>query len=301
MNATVHPYFIEKGDRRMKNKGIVLGLVFVLAGSAGSALASGGSGRPVQGDAVSYSLKGNDLTTAGFSMCPTISETAQVRNKGVDYVRTREFAEAVTDVANGTSTFAPVRIPAEWKGAAELWRSSVASNGKPRIAVMAGQGGSGKYQAVLLSPSGAPMDPKRVGLEEGSCNSDLLFRASLEYRFRKGQEDAPLLYPHLVRKAVSGIEERILAKMDAASRSAKRADDISARIAQAEKAGAEECQPQELAHAKAELAVAVGGIAELGIDPGVTEAVLARAERTSADLLTAGRVASISKAYCGEE
>jgi len=285
----------------MKNKGIALGLVFVLAGSAGSALASGGAGHPIQGGAVSYSSMGNGMATrpAGFSMCPTIAETAQVRNKGVDYVRTLEFAEAVNAVANGTSTFAPVRLPAEWKSAAALWGSSVASNGKPRIAVMA-SAGPGKYQAVLLSPSGAPLDPKRVGLEEGTCNSDLLFRASLEYRFKKGQEDAPLLYPHLVRKAVSGIEQRILAKMDAASRSAKRANDISVRIAQAEKAGAEECQPQELARAKAELAVAVGGISELDIDPGVTEAVLARAERSSADLLTAGRVASVSTAYCGQ-
>jgi hypothetical protein len=228
------------------------------------------------------------------------ADTAQVRNKGVDYVRTLEFAEAVTAVASGTSTFAPVRIPTEWKGAAELWRSSVASNGKPRMAVMAAAG-PGKYQAVLLSPSGAPLDPKRVGLEEGSCNSGLLFRASLEYRFKKGQEDAPLLYPHLVRKAAAGIEMQILVKMDVASRSAKRADDISAKIAQAEKAGAGECQPQELARAKAELAAAVGGIAELDINPGVIEAVLARAERASVELLTAGRVASVSKAYCGEE
>jgi len=293
---------IEKGDRRMKNKGIVLGLVLVLAGSAGSALALGGNGRSSQEDAVSYSLKGNDMTTqpVGFTMCPSIAETAQVRNKGVDYVRTREFAEAVTAVANGTSSFAPVRLPAEWKAAANLWRSSVASNGTPRIAIMSGQAGPGKYQAVLLSPSGAPMDPKRVGLEEGSCNSDLLFRASLEYRFRKGQEEAPLLYPHLVRKAASGIEKKIVAKMEAAARSAKRADDIAVRIAQAEKAGAADCQPQELARAKAELAVAVGGIAELDVDPGVTEAVLAKAESASADLLMAGRVASISKPYCGE-
>lgn len=287
----------------MKNKGILFGLVMLLAIPSGGALASGGNGRASQDDAATYSLKGSAMPTrpAGFSMCPAIAETAQVRSKGVDYVRSRQFAEAVTAVANGTSTFAPVRIPAEWKAAADLWRSSVASNGMPRIAVMAGLAGPGRYQAVLLSPSGAPLDPKRVGLEETSCNSDLLFRASLEYRFRKGLEDAPLLYPHLVRKAASGIENRIMAKMDAAARSAKRADDISARIAQAEKAGAGECQPQELARAKAELAVAVGGIAELDIDPGMTEAVLARAERSSADLLTAGRVASVSKPYCGDE
>jgi hypothetical protein len=293
---------MEKGDRQMKKTGIMFGLVLVLGVSAGSALASGGSGRASQDDAISYSSAGNGLAIqpAGFSLCPTIAETAQVRNKGIDYVRTREFAEAVSAVANGTSAFAPVRLPAEWKGAASLWKSNVASNETPRIAVMPGQAGPGKHQVVLLSPSGAPLDPTRVGLEERSCNSDLLFRASLEYRFRKGQEDAPLLYPHLVRKAASGIEKKIIAKMDAAVRSAKRADDIAARIAQAEKSGAGECQPQELARAKAELAVALNGISQLEFDPGVTEAVLARAERASADLSMAGRVASVSKAYCGE-
>ena len=285
----------------MKKPGITLGLVLVLAVPAGGALASGGIGHASHGDAVSFSSTGNGpaIQPTGFSLCPTIAETAQVRNKGIDYVRTREFADAVSAVANGTSSFAPMRVPAEWKGAANLWGSSVTSNGMPRIAVMPAEAGPGRHRVVLLSPSGAPIDPTRVGLEERSCNSDLLFRASLEYRFRQGQEDAPLLYPHLVRKAASGIEKRITAKMDSAARSAKRTDDIAARILQAEKAGVGECQPQELARAKAELAVALGGISELNIDAGVTETVLARAERASADLLTADRYASIGGAYCG--
>jgi hypothetical protein len=260
----------------MKKTGIMFGLVLALAVPAGGALA------------------------AGFSLCPTIAETAQVRNKGIDYVRTREFAEAVSAVANGTSGFAPVRVPAEWKGAAILWGSNVTSNGMPRIAVMPGEAGPGNHRVVLLAPSGAPIDPTRVGLEERSCNSDLLFRASLEYRFRQGRENAPLLYPHLVRKAASGIENKIMAKMNSAERNAKRADEIAARIVQAEKAGAGECQPQELARAKAELSVALGGISALEFDPGMTETVLARAERASADLLSGGRYASINGAYCGE-
>ena len=236
----------------------------------------------------------------GFSLCPIIAETPQVRNKGIDYIRTREFAEAVTAVANGTSSFAPVRLPADWKGAATLWGASATSNGMPRIAVVQGVAGPGTHRVVLLSPSGVPIDPKRIGLEERSCNSDLLFRASLEYRFRKGQEDAPLLYPHLVRKAASGVEKRIIAKMDSAERSVKRVDEIAARILQAEKGDAGACKPQELARAKAELAVALNGISDLEFDPGMTETVLARAERASADLLTTdSRFASINRIYCG--
>jgi len=294
---------MEKGDRQMKKTGIMLGLVLVLAAPVGVALASGGIGHASPGDAVSFSSTGNGsaIQPAGFSLCPTIAEAAQVRNKGIDYIRTREFAEAVSAVANGTSSFAPMRVPAEWKGAASLWGSSVTSNGMPRIAVMPGEAGPGKHRVVLLSPSGAPIDPTRVGLEERSCNSDLLFRASLEYRFRQGQEDAPLLYPHLVRKAASGIEKRIMAKMDEAARSAKRADEIAARILQAEKAGAGECQPQELARAKAELAVAVGGITELEFDPGMTETVLALAETLSGNLLAAPRYAANHGIQCKTE
>lgn len=285
----------------MRKTGIMFVLVLVIGVSAGSALASGGMGHSGPGDAISFSSTGNGpaVQPAGFSLCPAIAETAQVQNKGIDYVRSREFAEAVSAVANGTSSFAPVRVPAEWKGAAILWGASVASSGMPRIAVMQGETGLGKHRVVLLSPSGATIDPTRIGLEERSCNSDLLFRASLEYRFRKGQEDAPLLYPHLVRKAASGIEKKIIAKMDSAAKSAKRADDIAARIAQAEKAGAAECRPQELARAKAELAVALGGISDLNIDAGLTETVLARAERATSDLSTGGRFASMNAAYCG--
>jgi len=285
----------------MRIKGISLGLVLLLAVPVGGAWASGGIYDARHGGAVSLPSPGNGpaIRPAGFSLCPTIAETALVQGKGIDYLRTREFAEAVSAVASGTSRFAPTRVPAEWKGAANLWRVTVTSSGKARIVVMPWESGPGRRQVALLLPSGAFAEPTQVGLDDRSCNSNLLFRASLEYRSRQGREDVPLLYPHLVRKAASGIEKKIVAKMESAVRSAKRADDVSARILQAEKAGAGECQPQELARAKAELAVALGGISDLHIDAGVTETVLARAERASADLLTAGRYASIHGTYCG--
>jgi len=157
---------------------------------------------------------------------------------------------------------------------------------------MPGEDGLGRRRVALLSPSGTLIDPTWVGLDERSCNSDLMFRASLEYRFRQGQEDAPLLYPHLVREAASGIEKRIMAKMDSTARSAKRADDIASRILVAEKDGAKECRQHELAWAKAELAVARFAITDLDFDPDVTEAVLVRAEPLAGNLITPHRYAS---------
>jgi len=291
---------MEKGDRPMKKTGITIGLVLALTGFAGIALASGESGHAKQGGAASFSSTGIGpaVRSSEFSLCPTISETAQVRDKGIDYVRTREFAEAVGAVANGTSSYAPVRLPAEWKSAANLWKETFSSTGKARIAVMPWESGPGRREVALLLPSGAFAEPTQVGLDGRSCNSDLLFRASLEYRFRTGQEEAPLLYPHLVRKAASGIQKKIMAKMDSAARSAKRADDIAARIAKAEKDGGG-CHPLELARAKAELAVARAVITDFDSDPDVTDAVLARAEVASAELLSGGRFASVNKAYCG--
>lgn len=189
-------------------------------------------------------------------------------------------------VANGTTGYAPTKVPGEWwKDAAADWKTSVAMEGKPWIAVVTEGDGPGVQRAFLVSPNGIPMEPIMFGMDR-SCDPRMLYRASIEYRFRMGQEDLPLLYPHVVRQAVSEVGITVMAKLDMAGRSAKRADDIAARILVAEKAGAGECQPQELSRAKAELAVARNyGITELDFDPGVTEMALARAETRSGNLL----------------
>ena len=233
-----------------------------------------------------------------FSFCPVIADAEQVRTRGIGYIRTREFAEAVNAVANGTSGYGPRNTPEEWKGAANLWGSSVASSGKPKIVVMPGEAAPGKRQVVLLSPSGTPIDPARIGLEERSCNSELLFRASLEYRARRGQGNTPLLYPHLVRDAAAGIGKIVTAKLELAGRSAARLEDAAKRISQAERMGAGECQPRELARAKADLAVASRGITELDFDPSMTETVLVRAETLSGNLLSERRYAASKGIRC---
>jgi len=286
----------------MNKSWITLGLVVVLAVPVGGVLASGGSGYAGPGDAVSFSSTeiGPAIRPAEFSLCPSIAETAQVRDKEIDYVRTREFAEAVSAVANGTSRFAPTTIPAEWKVAAADWKTSVAAGGKPRIAVVSEGSGPGGHRAVLVSPAGIPMGPIGLGMDR-SCDPQLLFRASIEYRARIGQEDLPLLYPHVVRQAASGIGKTVTAKLDMAERNAKRLEDTALRILQAEQMGAGECQPQELARAKAELAVARNGITEFDFAPGVTEAVLARADDLSGNLLTARRYAASHGIRCVSE
>lgn len=285
----------------MRKSVVILGMLLTLVFAVGGAFASSGIVLASNDDsAYSTTYAGNAaaIRPTGYGFCPSIAETMQVRNNGIDYVRTREFAEAVSAVANGTSEFAPMRVPEEWKGAAKFWRETFTVNGKPRIAVAPGEAGPGGTRVVLLSPNGSPIDPKRLGLEARTCNPELLFRASMEYRLRKGQEDAPLLYPHLVRNAASGIEKYYVAKMDTAVRIAKRADDVAGRIVRAEKAGAAKCLPQELARAKAELTMARAVITNVDFDPGPTEAVLAKAESLSEALKSPGSYAALHGIRC---
>lgn len=281
----------------MKKTAIMLGLVLVFAVPIGGALASGRTGHSSPGDAVSSSPteNGPTIVPAGFSLCPAIAETVEVRGRGIDYLRTREFAEAVSAVANGATGYAPTTAPPEgWKDAAADWNTSVALDGKPWIAVVSEGDDPGVQRAFLVSPNGIPMEPIMFGMDR-SCDPRLLYRASIEYRFRTGQENLPLLHPQVVRQAVSEIGITVMAKLDMAARSAKRADDIAARILEAEKAGAGECQPQELSRAKAELAIARNyGITELDFDPGMTEMALARAETRSGNLLAERRYAAAS-------
>jgi hypothetical protein len=283
---------------------MILGALLLLAVPFGGAFASTEIVLASTDDSAysnAYAGNGTAIRPAGYGFCPSIAETMQVRNKGIDYLRTREFAEAVSAVANGTSEFAPMRVPEEWKGAASFWMETVTVNGKPKIAVAPGEAGPGRTRVVLLSPNGSPIDPKRLGLEARTCNPELLFRASMEYRSRKGQEDAPLLYPHLVRNAASGIEKYYVARMDTAGRIAKRADDVAGRILRAEKAGAGKCLPQELARAKAELTVARAGITNVDFDPGATEAVLAKAESLSEALQSPRSYAALHGIRCVQE
>lgn len=255
------------------------------------------AGRPVEGIASASAEPAIGIRPERFSLCPSLSETPQVKERVIDYLRTREFAEAVSAVAEGSSRFSPTTVPGDWRAAAADWKSSVVMSGKPRIAVISGSGGPEEARAVLVSPNGVPVDPVALGTDR-MCDPQLLFRASIEYRARRGEDDLPLLYPHVVRQAASGMAKTVTAKMDLAARNAKRLEDTVLRIRQAEQMGAGECQPRELARAKAEAAVARQGITELDFDPGMAEAVLARAETLSGNLLSARRYAASRGIRC---
>ncbi|GAB4231991.1 MAG: hypothetical protein OHK0028_07270 [Deltaproteobacteria bacterium] len=284
----------------LRKKSLLLVLVSVIAYPAGSAFALSPGERAGSSTAgISSALMGTGVVIRSerFSLCPSIADTAQVKDRAVDYLRTREFAEAVNAVANGSSRFSPTMVPADWKVAAADWKTSVAATGKPKVAVVSGAGGVGGQRAVLVSPNGVPMEPILLGTDR-TCDPQLLFRASIEYRTRVGQEDLPLLYPHVVRQAAAGLGKTVTAKLDLAARNAKRLEDTALRIQQAEQMGAGECQPRELARAKAEAAVARQGITELDFDPGMAEEVIARAETLSGNLLAARRYAASRGIRC---
>lgn len=182
----------------MKMRWVMAGLILVLALPSETVSASApGDRADSAGNAVSPAYEAIDagappVRSQGFSLCPGIADTAQVLDKGIDYPRSPEFTEAMVAVADGSSPYAPAKLPPEWRRAAESWRMNVAGGGKPRISIASGEEGSHDLRAVLVSPAGVPVEPGRIGLEEQSCNSSLLFRASIEYRARVGREDAPL-------------------------------------------------------------------------------------------------------------
>jgi hypothetical protein len=157
---------------------------------------------------------------------------------------------------------------------------------------------AGLHEVRLLSPTGQGIDLDQAALTAESCHPLLLFRASLEYRWRTGNPDAKLVYPHKVRTATRSLGDSIQAKMEMAKRFADRADKITDMIAMAEQMGAETCQPKELARAKSELARAHQLVTDIHHDIRETESVFVKAELSAGSILSAQRFASTRGLIC---
>ena len=111
--------------------------------------------------------------------CPDRAYTEIFQSKGLGYVHSREFAEAVRDVAIGASKYSPKEIPATWRDDAENW----------------------------IGP-GSEKLPFHRG--DDACNPALVYMASMEYRARPGHEDVTPVFPRNVRAATR--EARVVAE-----------------------------------------------------------------------------------------
>ena len=129
------------------------------------------------------------------------------------------------------------------------------------------------------------LDPEPF-LETDACVPALLYLASLEYRSRQENLDATPVFPHLVRTAIFDLGTQIVAKNRNTPAYAKRVFAVMAKISEAERMGAEKCEPSELARAKAALERARRDAAGVRSSVEETDASFAGAERLADALLT---------------
>jgi len=222
------------------------------------------------------------------SGCPDIANTKTFQTQGLGYVNSPEFAGAVHAVAYDASEYSPAEIPPDWRVAAENWIEYIKltpdeeSNWLSPSALFQLRGGEG-----LLFPKG-----------KYACNPDLVYLASLEYRKMQRREDLPPVFPRAVHAATKDLQEIIAAKRQMARRFAARATAIGSKIAEAERMGAGNCSPGEVARAKRELERAF--IEARTVQSTLPETVLSfdRAERMAEFLLEPHKFASSRGGSC---
>ncbi|PWB63075.1 MAG: hypothetical protein C3F14_08750, partial [Deltaproteobacteria bacterium] len=207
------------------------------------------------------------------------------------YVYTEEFADAVNAVASGASAYSPQEIPAGWKSAAAEWRAYIAAH-------PAGGAGTMQTTAAAGLQGGMTADPY---LSKDACSPALLYLASLQYRSRVGGQGVTPVFPRIVKAGVMELGTQVAAKNRMAATYAKRGALIGEKIADAERMGARDCTPSELARAKAELDRARSDAT--GIRSGIqeTDASFARAERIADALLANRQFASQKGIKCYPE
>ncbi|GAB4362175.1 MAG: hypothetical protein Kow00128_01680 [Deltaproteobacteria bacterium] len=215
------------------------------------------------------------------ALCPDIAFTDLFRKKDLAYVHTPEFAEALSAVAAGTSSFSPPEIPAHWPAAASAWRRHLLAHewARHRGDTAASPAGSTPGPSCDLSP---PWEEFPDAQE--TCSPFLLYLASREYRTRPGHEQAKIVFPYLVPEAVEDLAERIRPF-------AFRAADLSLRLAKARELDAEKCAPGKLSLAYATLEEARNRVWADHYDSGRIDPIFARTALAVDDLLTERRYA----------
>jgi hypothetical protein len=298
----------------MRNHGFRIFLILALFLFTGPALAEYDKPTP-ESSSTNVQRSGtlsNGVDTVLFlrsCLCPDIAITPSFRSGGLGYVHSVEFAESVYAVASGTSRYSPEVLPPEWMATAYSWWTHVAAKEIASISISsqtetlrptkeADPANARPHDILLMSSTGQGIDMEKTGLTGESCHPLLLFRASLEYRWRTGNPDVNLVYPHKVRIATHTLGDSIRTKLQMAKRFAERADKITNMITTAEQMGAATCQPKELDLAKSELSRARRLFTDIHHDIRETEASFVKAEVSAGSILSMQRFASSRGFVC---
>ena len=224
--------------------------------------------------ALAGSAEGDGTVYSGSFICPDLAHTRLFREKGLEYVHTMAFAEAMLSVSGGRSKFAPAPVPQEWQAAAANWTVHLATHEA---------GLAPQWLMGTIWP--------RFSSEENGCDPQLLYMASLEYRAQPGNGGAAVVFPYYPKIAAHDLEEMIVPLSG-------RVDRVSSKIATAEQVGAGDCVPGKVARAKELLETARRATAEYHYDGSVIEPFFNRAENAAEELMEERRMAAASGFIC---
>jgi len=262
-------------------------LFLVLASLAGTGIPRGTLPVPATGST------GGGPSPEGFTaappllphLTPDIACTASFRAAGLGYVHSSAFAEAMLSVASGTSRYSPRTIPSAWPGIAREWMIHPRDRRRegtirPRSGETAASRDPDSRTAFgILFPYRGPF---RTGADRVSS---LLFLSSLEYRHRQGNKAVRLILPSLVRMGANEILTSVKAGQDEARSLQERLYGIAARIVLAERLGAMEQYPRDLALVRAEWRYARHASTDGTFDLTETERSIRRTEEATDRLL----------------
>jgi hypothetical protein len=194
-------------------------------------------------------------------VCPDLASTDLFRSKGLEYVHTLAFAEAMATVASGASPFAPPPVPEEWKTFTAQWYLHLVSN-----------------DAAPFAGESSPVQSKRFSSEEETCDPVLLHKASLEYRARPGNGKVAVIPPYYPPMGAAELEENI-GHIDELS------NQVQSKIGTAERLGAAQCSPSDLARVEKALESARKFAAAHHYDPDYAERSFVVADRMAEELV----------------
>jgi len=241
-----------------------LAVIFLIA-SVEAGLASGGASR---------AAPGGTPVPPRYNLCPDLAWTETFRSNGLEFVHSLEFAEALASVVGGNSRYSPSTVPEEWRAASSMWFLHVTAHASEPPENASPQSHRERFSAI-----------------EDACDPQLLYRASLQYRSRAGNEKAGVVSPDHVSTAIRELEEAF-SHLDTLYK------EVAAKIVIAERMGASECSPSAVARAKAELAAAQRAAAGNHYDPASAYRSFRVADQAADDLIESRKFAKIRGLVC---
>ena len=243
---------------------VMITLVLLLTYS-GSVVASGGASR---------ATTGGTAVPQQYNLCPDLAATETFRSNGLEFVHSLEFAEALAAVAGGNSRFSPPTVPEGWRTASSTWFLHVTAQNSEPPGNVAPQSRRERFSAI-----------------EEACDPQLLYKASLQYRVRAGNEKAGMVSPDHVSTAIREMEE-VLGHLDTLYK------EVAAKIVIAERMGASECSPSAVARAKEELAAAQRAATGNHYDPASAYRSFRVADQAADELIESRKFAKTKGLIC---